>query len=88
MPRAMLGGKHGAKVKKIDDIIMQELQRGPATVKEITLCIERRVRYKLDGMRRAGIVIREGRGGAYREYTYKLWNQDHGPGTEREDVRS
>jgi hypothetical protein len=60
----------------VDEIILRSLEGGPVTVNAVAdeiaeyfLC---RVRIKLEKLRVRGIVAREGRGGAHREYTYRL----------------
>jgi hypothetical protein len=60
----------------LDDLLLRALEDGPVTVKVITKRVERRVRIRLDKLRARGIVIREGRGGAHREFTYKLLRPD------------
>jgi hypothetical protein len=56
----------------LDDILLRELEGGPATVKNITKRLETRVRIRLDRLRVRGLAIREGRGGPHREFTYRL----------------
>jgi hypothetical protein len=56
----------------LDDILLRELGRGPGTVKEIADRLESRVRFRLDRLRVRSLVIREGRGGAHRQFTYSL----------------
>jgi hypothetical protein len=57
----------------VDDILLKALKSGkPATVNDILKHFERRVRIKLDKLRVRGVVLREGRGGAHREFTYRL----------------
>ena len=65
--------KHGAD-KTVDDILLKALEGGPATVNDILKGFERRVRVRLDKLRVRGIVIR--RGGANREFTYRLVRPD------------
>ena len=61
----------------IDDILLSTLERGgPATVNDITEHFERRVRIRLNKLRVRGVVVREGRGGAHREFTYRLLRPD------------
>jgi hypothetical protein len=68
----MLGAKHGADMT-IDDVLLKALKGGkPATVNDILKHFERRVRIKLNKLRVRGVVVRNGRGGAYREFTYRL----------------
>jgi hypothetical protein len=61
----------------VDDILLRALEGGgPATVNDILKHFERRVRIKLDKLRVRGVVVREGRGGAHREFTYRLVRPD------------
>jgi hypothetical protein len=64
-------GRHDA-----DDILLDTLEDGAVTVKDITKRMERRVRIRLYKLRVRGLVIREGRGGAYREFKYRLVQRD------------
>jgi hypothetical protein len=54
------------------------LEDGPSTVDEIVERLKGRVRIRLNMLRTHGVVIREGRGGAHPEFTYKLLR--HGVG--------
>jgi hypothetical protein len=56
----------------LDDILLKVLEDGPATVNDIVERLEGRVRIRLNMLRARGVVIREGRGGAHREFTYRL----------------
>jgi hypothetical protein len=56
----------------LDDILLKVLEDGPATVNDIVERLEGRVRIRLNMLRARGVVICEGRGGAHREFTYKL----------------
>jgi hypothetical protein len=56
----------------LDDILLKALEGGPVTVKDITKRLEGRVRIRLDRLRVRGLVIREGRGGPHRQFTYRL----------------
>jgi hypothetical protein len=60
----------------LDEIILKALEDGPVTVRDIGKRFERRVRIKLDKLRVRGVVVREGRGGAHREFTYRLVRPD------------
>ena len=60
----------------VDDIILSALEGGPATVHDIVMHFEKRVRLRLDKLRVRGIVLREGRGGAHRKFTYRLLRPD------------
>ena len=60
----------------IEDILLRALEKGPVTVKDILKRVEGRVRVKLHKLRVRGVVVREGRGGAHREFTYKLARPD------------
>ena len=56
-----------------DDILLKALKGGkPATVNDILKPFARRVRIKLNKLRVRGVVVRKGRGGAHREFTYRL----------------
>ena len=63
--------KHGVDIT-VDDFLLKALEGGPATVNDILKQFERRVRIRLDKLRVRGVVTREGRGGAQREFTYRL----------------
>jgi hypothetical protein len=55
----------------VDDILLKALEGGgPVTVNDILKHFERRVRIRLNKLRVRGVVVREGRGGAHREFTY------------------
>jgi hypothetical protein len=58
--------------KTIEEIILEELERGPATVKGIAVRLQDRVRIQLERMRVHGSVLRDGRGGPHHEFIYKL----------------
>jgi hypothetical protein len=61
----------------IDDILLKALKgRKPATVNDILKHFERRVRIRLNKLRVRGVVAREGRGRAHREFTYRLLRPD------------
>jgi hypothetical protein len=61
----------------VDDILLKALEGGgPATVNDILKRYERRVRMRLNKLRVRGVVVREGRGGAHREFTYRLVRPD------------
>jgi hypothetical protein len=68
----------------IDDILWEELECGPVTIKELTARFERRVRDRRERLRVRGIVIREGRGGAHRQFTYRM--QTRGPKGEKRSL--
>jgi len=71
----MRGAKQGANMM-VDETILKAREGGPVTVKDITKRLEKRVRMRLDNLRVRGIVIREGRGGAHRQFTYRLLRPD------------
>jgi hypothetical protein len=74
MPRGPEPGvrrKHGTEVT-VDYVILKALEGGPVTVNDITKRFVSRVRMRLEKLRVRGIVIRENRGRAHREFTYKL----------------
>ena len=78
MPRGPKPGvrrKHGTEVT-IDDVILKALEGGPVTVNDITKRFVSRVRMRLEKLRVRGVVIRENRGRAHREFTYKLLRPD------------
>jgi hypothetical protein len=52
--------------------VMAYPREGPATVNDIVERLEGRVRIRLNMLRARGVVIREGRDGAHREFTYRL----------------
>ena len=60
----------------VDEVILKALEGGPATVNDITKRFERLVRIKLEKLRVRGVVVREGRGGAHRHFTYRLLRPD------------
>jgi hypothetical protein len=61
----------------IDEVILNALEFGrPVTINEVTKCFRDRVRMRLERLRVRGIVVREGRGGAHREFTYRLVRPD------------
>jgi hypothetical protein len=70
-PKAGARRKHGADIG-FDDALLSALKRGPVTVNDILKHFERRVRIRLNKLRVRGVVMREGRGGAHRQFTYKL----------------
>jgi hypothetical protein len=53
-------------------LFLKSLAGRPAPVKQITQRLERSVRIRLHKLRVRGIVIQEGRGGAHRQFTYRL----------------
>jgi hypothetical protein len=59
----------------LDDILLKVLEDGPATVNDIVERLEGRVRIRLNMLRARGVVIREGRGGAHREFTTNCYGQ-------------
>lgn len=65
---------HG--LRTIDGIVLSALKDGPVTVDDIIKHFEQRVRLKLNKLRARGIVLREGRGGAHRKFTYRLLRPD------------
>jgi hypothetical protein len=60
----------------VDAILLRVLEGGPVTVNDIVKRFERRVRIRLDKLRVRGVVVREGRGRAHREFTYRLLRPD------------
>jgi DNA-binding Lrp family transcriptional regulator len=61
----------------IDEVILKALEAGgPVTVQDIAKRFEPRIRLRLEKLRVRGVVIREGRGGAHRKFTYKMRRPD------------
>jgi hypothetical protein len=56
----------------IDEIILKALEGGTVTVNDIAARFTGPVRFKLEKLRRHGAVLRDGKGGAHREFTYTL----------------
>ena len=56
----------------IDEIVLKALEGGPVTVNDIVTRFTGPVRSKLEKLRRHGAVLRDGKGGAHREFTYAL----------------
>jgi hypothetical protein len=69
--------KTGKPDLTVDDVILEALERGDAvTIHDVTKRFVNRVRMRLEKLRVRGVVVREGRGGAHREYTYLLLRPD------------
>jgi hypothetical protein len=62
----------------VDEFILQALQGEAVTVRDIGKRFESHVRLRLNKLRVRGIVLREGRGGAHRKFTYKLLRPELG----------
>jgi hypothetical protein len=61
----------------VDDVILRALERGnPVTVNDVIKHFIPRVRTRLEKLRVRGVVVRKGRGGAYREFAYRLVRPD------------
>jgi hypothetical protein len=60
----------------VDEIILKALEGGSVTVNDVTKRFMSHVRMRLEKLRARGVVIRENRGGAHREFTYKLLRPD------------
>jgi hypothetical protein len=61
----------------VDEVILKALEGGhPVTVNDVTKCFTGSVRMRLEKLRVRGVVVREGRGRAHREFTYKLVRPD------------
>ncbi|HEY6732622.1 MAG TPA: hypothetical protein VI256_02315 [Roseiarcus sp.] len=56
----------------IDEIVLKALESGPVTVNDIVTRFTGPVRSKLEKLRRHRAVLRDGKGGAHREFTYTL----------------
>jgi hypothetical protein len=52
----------------LDELVLEAVESGPVTVDDVLVRLERRVRERLEKLRRRGVLIREGRGGAHRKY--------------------
>jgi hypothetical protein len=69
--------KTGRPDLTVDDVLLEALESGDAvTVNDITKRFGDRVRMRLEKLRVRGVVVREGRGGAHREHTYRLLRPD------------
>jgi hypothetical protein len=64
----------GAKTppETVDEVILRALEGGPVTVNEVSSRFIGRVRIRLNKLRVRGIVLRDGKGRAHREFTYRL----------------
>jgi hypothetical protein len=61
----------------IDEFILTALKGGKlVTVQDIAKRFEPRIRHRSEKLRVRGIVIREGRGGSYRKFTYGMLRED------------
>jgi hypothetical protein len=61
----------------VDEVILNALERGQSvTVRDVAKCFIVRVGMRLEKLRVRGVVVREGRGGAHREFTYRLVRPD------------
>ena len=81
MPR---GPKRGSRRKlgadiTVDDILLRALEGGPVTVNDILKRFGARVRMRLEKLRVRGVVVRENRGRAHREFTYQLLRPELAP---------
>jgi hypothetical protein len=57
----------------VDEVILGALESGePVTVNDVTQRFVDRVRMRLEKLRVRGVVVREGRGHAHREFTFRL----------------
>jgi hypothetical protein len=69
--------KTGRPDMTVDEVILKALEGGrPITVNDVTKCFTGSVRMRLEKLRVRGVVVREGRGRAHREFTYKLVRPD------------
>jgi hypothetical protein len=69
--------KTGTPDLTVDEVILKALESGQSvTINDITKCFVDRVRTRLEKLRLRGVVTREGRGGAHREFTYRLVRPD------------
>jgi predicted transcriptional regulator len=60
----------------IDEAILKALEEGPVTVEDMLKQFERRIRIRLQKLCVRGLVLRQGRGGPHRMYTYTLLDRD------------
>jgi hypothetical protein len=61
----------------VDEVILRALEGGhPVTANDVTGRFLVRVRRRLEKLRVRGVVVREGRGGPNREFTYRLVRPD------------
>jgi hypothetical protein len=61
----------------VHEAVLKELASGePITADDVTRRFRGQVRLKLEKLRVRGIVVREGRGGTHRKFTYKLIRPD------------
>jgi hypothetical protein len=74
MFRSILGTM--VEVMTIDEIILKALEGGPVTVDDIVTRFKGPVRSKLEKLRRRAVVLRGGKGGAHRKFTYTLLRPD------------
>jgi hypothetical protein len=69
--RMWFGGANTPPVT-VDEVILRALERGPVTINDVTSRFICRVRMRLEKLRVRGIVVREGKSRAHREFTYRL----------------
>jgi predicted ArsR family transcriptional regulator len=70
-------GATGLEDMTVDEVILGALERGqPVTANDVTMRFLVRVRRRLEKLRVRGVVVREGRGGRNREFTYRLVRPD------------
>ena len=74
-PKRGVRRKHAADIT-VDDILLRVLESGPATVNDVLKRFRGLLRMRLRKLRVRGIVVRENRGHAYREFTYTLVRPD------------
>ena len=67
----------------IDEIVLKALESGPVTVNDIVTRFTGPVRSKLEKLRRHRAVLRDGKGGAHREFTYTLLHPNRAADAER-----
>lgn len=56
----------------VDEVILRALEGGPVTVNDVTSRFIGKVRIRLNKLRVRGIVVREGKDRAHREFIYRL----------------
>jgi hypothetical protein len=56
----------------IDETILRALENGSVTVEDLLRRFDKHIRTRLEKLRVRGVVMREGKGGPYRRFTYTL----------------
>jgi hypothetical protein len=61
---------------RLDDAVLEELERGPGTLHEVVVRLSKNVRGSLERLRAEGRVNREELGASHCEFTYSLPKQE------------